>query len=100
MLLPWCEELDENERFLGNIVEIAGGDVNNVGGTLGNGHSDEGESGQGTKERRELHDEERVKGWWNKPESVCLDLNGVDHWQPTETWHLIRGRAPPAHDPI
>jgi hypothetical protein len=58
-LLPWRIELDEDERLFFNSIEVAGTDVNNVGGTLGDGDGDESEGGERAKERGELHDGRR-----------------------------------------
>lgn len=61
-MLPRCKKLDKDKRFVGNSLEIAGGNIDDVGGALSDGDGDESKGGQGTKEGRELHDGRGVRG--------------------------------------
>lgn len=70
--LPWREELDEDKRFLGDGVEVAGSYVDNVGGVLRDGDGDEREGGQGAKKGRELHDGREEERAWNEPNDVLV----------------------------
>lgn len=62
---PWSKKLNEDEGFFSDSVKVTWGDINHVGGILGDGEGDESEGGQGAKERGELHEGRRESEWVN-----------------------------------